>query len=638
MNNKRATKMVKIQAGIGILVCGILMFSGCTNVIVNENIEGDENLETAKVSTEYYDFMPEIADYDTASPFVEPILLNPTVNSVTVEWFTQGSSDVNEVILYADNGLSKNSYSEESTSMSDSETEESVIRVIQADSVKLSRMRGGQEESNCNDANIDADIYRHVALVDDLPINRGNLSDHVGYRIRSNDTYSKKYSLAAAPTEGVPVRILLTSDHQTKPMTAANIQKVYETVGSIDAVFVNGDVVDVPDRCYDWFYADNGFFRVMTGTANNEIASVTYHGAPILQQTPIYSAMGNHDVMGIYDNALNLVEQFSNQRPRNVAESEWEAIDKENNSSKNAQIDKYEYIDNHSINMITHNELFGQISGDNNKENYYFAKIGDVGLITLDVNRVWRIANVGYLGKYSEIPGTDEQNYGYGEFIFERVDNDSDQIKFLKQVLVSNEYKDSMYKVAMFHHEAHSLGGNQIPAFTDPVKKEVVSPVTGEKMVIYDYPIDKDYIVNVIEPLLEENGVNLLFEAHSHIWNRFKSDKGMNILETSNVGNTYNAFYDVERDFAPSSFTEEDPYYPIKDEWNADNYVLSGDPNGLEPIYPTEHELPNGKPYLESNTITAFSILDTLKGTVDSYYFDTENPDEGVVLFDSFKL
>ena len=56
----------------------------------------------------------------------------------------------------------------------------------------------------------------------------------------------------------------------------------------------------------------------------------------------------------------------------------------------------------------------------------------------------------------------------------------------------------------------------------------------------------------------------------------------------------------------------------------------------LAPIFPSVAALPNYEPYLESNTITEFSIFDTATGLVNSYYFDTSDPDSEVVLFDSF--
>ncbi len=39
-----------------------------------------------------------------------------------------------------------------------------------------------------------------------------------------------------------------------------------------------------------------------------------------------------------------------------------------------------------------------------------------------------------------------------------------------------------------------------------------------------------------------------------------------------------------------------------------------------------------------SNELTVFSILDTEKRIVDSYYFDTVHPERPVVKFDSFPL
>lgn len=599
--------------------------------LLNLEEDNEEEEEVEEDGVRFYDLGPKEITTTKDNPFVEPILINPTNDSVTVMWFSMEPGDLNEVIVY------ETSDSEENLlRLYDGEVLEEELkatRVIQASTSKMSRIRGGKTDSTKDNPNKACDIYKHIAVVDNLPSNHGLIKNRVPYKVRTDDEYSGLYTLTSRPVSGTSLRILLTSDHQIKPMTAANIQKVYETVGAVDAILVNGDIVDVIDRAYDWFFTDNAFWRVMTGTANDKVGKAMYKGAPLVQQAPIYTTMGNHDVMGVYDNSKGLDYQFNNPRPRDAALREWETY------GESSGLTKEEFIENRSYNTITYNEMFGTINGSGNTDKYYATSIGDVRLISLDVNRVWRLANIGLAGKYSEIPGMGEETYGYGDFIFERVDKDSDQIKFLKAELETEDYKESKYKVAMFHHEAHSLGSNQVPAFTDSVAKEAVSPVTGQKMVIYDYPIDEDYIINVIEPILEEGGVNLLFEAHSHVWNRFKSENGMNILETSNVGNSYGGFYDEgDREFGPSSFNKGDAYYSIRDLWDADNYILKGDPNGLSPISPSVAELPGGKPYLSSNTITAFSILDTDKGAVLSYYFDTENPDEGVVLFDSFDL
>ena len=76
--------------------------------------------------------------------------------------------------------------------------------------------------------------------------------------------------------------------------------------------------------------------------------------------------------------------------------------------------------------------------------------------------------------------------------------------------------------------------------------------------------------------------------------------------------------------------------------FNPPYYVAQGDPNGLEPMMPTIAPLQNESgqplPYIASNDITAFSILDTGTGTVSSYYFDTRKPGSEVVKFDEFRL
>jgi hypothetical protein len=43
-------------------------------------------------------------------------------------------------------------------------------------------------------------------------------------------------------------------------------------------------------------------------------------------------------------------------------------------------------------------------------------------------------------------------------------------------------------------------------------------------------------------------------------------------------------------------------------------------------------------PYIASNDITAFSILDTGTGTVSSYRFDTRSSKSDVIKFDEFRL
>lgn len=547
----------------------------------------------------------------------EPILQNPGNNSVYVQWFTSGEGDNHSVLLYENGPGSEPS------------------RVIKANSVKMERLRGGNKESNCNNASISQDIYKHIALVEDLPANEGRSVNRVLYKIESDGRRSRMYSLAANPSQGTDVKILLTSDHQIKKMCAANIEKVLDTVGRVDAVWCAGDIVDVSDRAYDWFYADNAFIRVMTGKAESNVNGKVYKGAPILQYAPIYTAIGNHDVMGVYSADGDLSVQFNGPIPREVAIKR--ITGKEPTDTKTFTEKEEAEIQDASYNTITYEQMF-ELPEESGTRKWYAKSIGDVRLISLDVSRVWRLPNLGMIGKYTEWPGLIENTYGYGDFIFERVDSDSEQIKFLEKELKSDDFQNAKYKAVMFHGEAHSLGGNQIPAFTDPVASTVVDPVTGLKMVTYDYPIDKDYISTVIEPLLEENNTDLLFNAHSHLWNRFVTAGGMNVLQTSNVGNNYGGYLDSSREQYPSALNRGDTYSAIASAWNADNYIIKGDPYGLDPVEPTETELPGGMPFLASDSVTAFSVLDTKKGMVESYYYDTAKPDSEVVLFDTFKI
>lgn len=545
----------------------------------------------------------------------DPYLQHPTDDSVLVEWYTEYKGEDNCVELF-ENG-----------------TDNEPSRIIKASTVKLSRIRGGKNNKNFDDSSVKADIYKHKAVIDNLPEYHGKEAERVLYRVISDGAVSDIYSLSAIPQPGTELKILLTSDLQMKDMCAANFEMVEKEIGRIDAVFVNGDCVDVTDRAYDWFYSDNSFFRVLQGKANHKTGNRRYKGGSIIQSAPVYVSVGNHDVMGIYDEEVPISFQFNSPKPRFYAEEKYEQLtDKDS-------VDKEKFIKDNSFNTDTYEEIFDLPLNNKGKELYYTLSIGDVDMIVLDTSRVWRQPMLGITGKYTESPDAPKEFYGYGDFIFEDISEGSDQLTFLKREIKKQSYKDAKYKLVMFHFQYHSLGGNQIPPYTDPVASEVTDPVSGKKMVTYDYPKSEDYIDKYVAPLLEEGGVDLLFTGHSHVWDRFKTESGMNILESSNIGNTYNCFMepDIRSDY-PSAIDKDDPRHAIADNWDKENYVLSGDPYGLKPESPNIKKLPDNKPYLASNTITAFSVLDTGKGTVDSYYFDTENPDKGVVLFDSFNI
>ena len=531
----------------------------------------------------------------------DPVLMKPKDTCISVVWFTEEEALDNIVILF-ENG--KNNPS---------------TRSIRATSTLMSRLRGGKTADSCNDSSVNAKIYRHEALVDALPKNHGRSFEKIPYRIKSGNAISDTYLLSSRPQPGTPMKILLTSDLQSKSMSAANFTKVYETVGCVDAIFANGDLVDVIDRAYDWFYADNAFFKVLQGRAEDNSLGTLYKGGAFLQNAPIYASLGNHDYMGRYNSTDPLDEQFNNPAPDD-------------------------------FNRITWEEIFSS-------DNYYMDTIGDVGLITLDINRPWRLSQLGIRGRYSELIDSTPDILGHGEFIFEDIAPGSPQYDFYKKSLASGSFKNSKYKVVMFHSPYSTLGRNGVHPFSNPEESIVTDSATGKKMTIFKYPKKNDMIAKYVVPLMEEGNVNLLFEGHTHIWNRFVRDGGLNILETSNVGNSYGGYYDEDnpsgavcdigdgltddgsvRPDVPSAFMKGDARKDMADNWDTSDFSFTGDLYGNTPSFPTLKDLPDNKPYLSSNTITAFSILDTKSGTVDSYMFDTQDPDSKVVKFDSFSL
>ncbi|BCB81918.1 hypothetical protein Pflav_083280 [Phytohabitans flavus] len=171
----------------------------------------------------------------------------------------------------------------------------------------------------------------------------------------------------------------------------------------------------------------------------------------------------------------------------------------------------------------------------------------------------------------------------------------------------------------MFHHPSHGLGNHSVPPYTDPIQ------VVEAKSIRYEYPLADDYILRDVEPLVSAAGVHLVLNGHSHVWNRFRNAAGVHWLETSNVGNSYGA-YDVSSGMS---------------RWYPPGYVLQGDPGGLQPIVPTVAPLVHGGvplPFVASNEITVFTLLDSAAGVVRSYRHDTRQPSSPAVLFDEFAL
>jgi hypothetical protein len=484
-------------------------------------------------------------------------------------------------------------------------------------------------------------IWRHEAQVTGLtPALR------LPYRVTSThengaEVTSATFSLTASPNAGKRLQILLTSDHQLKAMTAANLQKVVETVGAVDAVFFAGDLANVPDRASGWFddAAGNAFFPVLQGRADHEReingVKTRYHGGALIQNAPLFPAIGNHEVMGRFSTETSLNRQFYDAVPRAAAEERYNqtiGIHSTSNSLEEELRQRAHWIKNQSFNTDTYEEIFSLPQDSPGGKTYYALTFGDVRLVVLYATNIWRVSGLDAdaRGKYRERSQDLEQPeaWGHGQHIFEPIAAGSPQYNWLAQELKSPAFRQAKYKVVMLHHPFHSLGENAVPAYTNPVaivERDVTGKPTARR---YEYPKQADYLIRDVLPLLEAAKVQLVFFGHSHLWNRFVSPTGMHFLETSNVGNSYGAYVGAVQRSIPIGYQED--------------YALVGNPNGLEPVLPTIAPLSDPQnrplPYIASNDITVFSIFDTGTGTISSYRFDTRQPDSAVVKFDQFEL
>ena len=536
----------------------------------------------------------------------EPFLQFPTQTSIRVVWFTEFMGD-GHAVAYGKNLLGS--------------VFTTNIRPIHLREDQYSRVGKQTADGQIYQRPILREIWRHEAhLTDLIPGKR------ISYRVtsiteNSELISSRSYTLEPSPLPGKPLKILLTSDHQIKPMVAANLQKVKEAFKRIDAVFFAGDLVNIPDRASEWFDDNRGnaFFPCFQGRAKYVMeydnVQTTYTGGQIIQNAPIFPCVGNHEVMGRFNTGKSLNEEFSDTIPQDVARELYG--------------DKY--LEDDSFNTDTFEKIFSLPEKD--EKNYYATSFGDVRLIALNVTNMWRYPTTknSHRGKYQEPQSElkNPENWGYGQHIYEPIAKGSTQYNWLVKELNSIEFHQARFKVVMFHHPAHTLGDNIVPAYTDPVQIIERDDNNNIISVRYEYPKDKDYIIRDLIPLLEESGVQLVLYGHSHLWNRFVSPSGMHFLETSNVGNSYGAAYgDRKRNNLPDTID--------------DNYTEIGDPYGLEPVVPTIAPLldKNGKPlpYISSNEITVFSIFDTEHGIISSYRFDTRKPDSEVIKFDEFQL
>ncbi|MEM9947045.1 MAG: metallophosphoesterase family protein [Cyanobacteria bacterium P01_D01_bin.36] len=586
-------------------------------------------MQSANLPTRSFAPTGQIADADTPKLLSDPFLQLPTPNSVNVVWFTEFRG-TDHTVEYGDN----------------------FTATAAADTTQLSRARedsDSQVQGRAYPAVIDRTIWRHEATVTNLTPNQRIpyrvISKHASGQLATSDAFT----LNPSPTTGQSLQILLTSDHQLKPLAPANLQKAEEvakeTTGQIDAVFFAGDLVNIPDRASEWFDNAEGLalFPGLQGFATYDLekegTTTRYSGGQLIQHAPLFPIIGNHEVMGRYSDSVPLKQQYSNALPRQKVDEFYPA--------PGGDLPTAEWIEDHSYNTRTYEEIFSLPTATRpdgrETSTYYATTFGDIRLISLYVTQIWRSPALApdVTGRYREKADamSDLKTWGYGQHIFEAIRKGSAQYAWLQQELASDEFKAAKYKIVMLHHPPHTLGGNITPPFTDPVPTENYTDDGVLQSVQYEYPPEDDYIIRDLIPLLESADVQLVFYGHSHLWNRFVSPSGMHFLETSNVGNSYGAHTADNPRAVPTDERVEEAgdLSPFRIAYSA-----TGDPNGLEPVMPTIAPLVddagNPQPFIASNDITSFTLFNTGTGRLSSYYFDTRKPDSAAVKFDEFTI
>jgi hypothetical protein len=166
-------------------------------------------------------------------------------------------------------------------------------------------------------------VYRHLARVSGLAAGRRTRYQVVSVDDSGAEVTSEVYSLAPEPTADCGVQLLLTSDHQLGPAAAATLTRIGQTVGvRLDGILLAGDMINTADRASDWFDEAGGaaFFATMTGRGAQESGGRLWPGAPLLQHTPLYPTLGNHEVMGDRPDLDTLVGQRDQVLP-----GKWDA-------------------------------------------------------------------------------------------------------------------------------------------------------------------------------------------------------------------------------------------------------------------------------------------------------------------------
>jgi hypothetical protein len=573
----------------------------------------------------------------TLSLLTDPYLQAPSASGVSVVWMTEYAGTAHVVLV----GDAVASMTDVQLLAAASGTALPGVQVFRATSFRLSRT---VEDAGSNiiprpTAMVSREVHRHEAVT-------AGVNGRTPYRIVSTDAggfvASGTFELAPAPKRGQGATILLTSDHQAMVNTPANLQMAKATIGTIDAVFLAGDLVNVPDRASEWFddTRGSGFFPSLQGRGGRvSTGGRSYVGGEIVQSAVLYPAIGNHEVQGRVAGLTAL--DLNNCVPRDIAERRYAQVATTVNPGGSIAV-KEQWIEDNSWSTTTYEEMFTLPDDSPGGKKYYATTVGDVRLVSLFSTRIWRSATAttdptlrtGSNSRYQETAANlaNPMAQGYGEFVFESLAEGSEQLEWLKKELASEAFQSAPITVVVLHEGPQGLGDNIMPVFAEPDRIETRDATGALTSVRYEYHPSDNMLLHDLQPLLESAGTDLVLNGHSHLWNRYRSEGGTNWMETSNTGNTYGAFDGL------SNRTRPLPPAP----WNADNYLALGNPGGLEPILPSIKPFTNPDgvplPFVQSNDLCVFTALDTGTRTVTSWVYDVKQPDVAPWVIDTFTI
>jgi hypothetical protein len=615
----------------------------------------------------------------------DPMLQNPQADRVSVVWFTEGAGGTHYVRARTNFPDRFEAVTTPMTRMFEDNGSQVFQQIAQTSTTPTRRQ-----------------IFRHEAVVTGLT--PGVREPYVAISETAEGEFrSEFYTLQALPAAGQPVKLLLSSDQQNNRMATANFQKVEETIGRVDAVLFPGDFVSTPNRASEWFDRANvnnpSFFQSLQGTMRKWNSSSVYTGGKVLQHAALYGCLGNHEMPGRFrlDPATNnpnntggisIGDMDNDPQPRWYAEMRYEQVRAQVNPTNDPAL-RERWIEDNSFEFTTYREMWSLPEGPQGK-NYWAQRFGDVFLISLNANRIWRVWNANQRGKFTEqVPsGTSQvtQNtdvWGFGDFTFVPFGRGSQQYQWLEQVLRSDAARSARYRIVLSHQTMAGLGDNAVPVLAEQrvtvelTNGSLIGPfpasqwpnrwpevqaaiATGAvKYVRYEYPIADDTWRNDIEPLLIANNVNLVHTGHSHVWNRTRTN-ALHYLETSNVGNSFGAMFFPTAQPGVNPTQGPRPNQPGNTawrnatvtggprttlEWDPADYPTTGDPHGRQMAMPTifnpMRELegsPVDVPFVSSNSLTAFSVFESQSGLVSSYVFDTRDAAAPTRKFDEFSI